>query len=400
MKNPLFNYGKTRPKATNNNWTENRDGTDYVCSVKCESSIGVPGAFDQDVFNATLKLWATKGFYQKNGHLDTNYSEIANILRVSPAGSGLQIKDALRRLAHAKYTLENSYFDAKTGKYKDRETRFSLYSVLDVSNVHKGGKGKGRSKVYIEFPQIILANVDLNFYQWLDFDMYMSLRSGLPRRLYEYLHKVRHAFFEKGFRVGEDKICPMLPVTIKHTTKRRKKIADTAQELIDVGYLKAYEQKKKICCFYYAQGEKKTDQKQGRIEQPPQPQEKQENIRYEEWLQSIRGIGKQTIKKLIALSDFEQRAENAQKEYERQKDKIKRPAAWIRNAIEKGFTPELQQTQITSATATQEQNPWEMVKVGDLYNGKKIERKESNCMILANGMPVPAGMFDVRLWKG
>ena len=81
----------------------------------------------------------------------------------------------------------------------------------------------------------------------------------MPRRLYEFLEKKRYLGVNGIFKIGEIYLCRWLPIRRKNVTLRRKTIKNTADTLINAGYLLGYEfdKTKKLCFFRYANKEAK-----------------------------------------------------------------------------------------------------------------------------------------------
>ena len=128
------------------------------------------------------------------------------------------------------------------------------------------------------FPDVIRENIEAKYYQYLDMAWYRALPEGLPRRLYEYLDKKRYQNKNGVFSLSEVAICRWLPITDKHSTRRRKRLEAIAQALKDAGYLKEYmfDKKRKLCHFTYATHEmSKKEEEPNIIDQlleKPQPE--------------------------------------------------------------------------------------------------------------------------------
>lgn len=245
----LFYFGKKRPKQTLVEWED--DQGDYKLGCVCK--YGVPGSFDQDVYTACMRIWVKQGM--PTNSIKVNYSEIARELKLSPPRGWVgRIKKALRRLGQARYEFNKCFFVSDVEGLKKIDTHFSLFDTATLFS-HEKGESKRNSESELVFPDKIRENIEAKYYQLLDMVWYRALPEGLPRRLYEYLEKRR--YHNKGgyFTISEEIICRWLPITDKHTTKRRKLLLETAQALIEGGYLESYEfeKKKKQCIFKYAQ---------------------------------------------------------------------------------------------------------------------------------------------------
>jgi len=246
----LFYFGKGRPEHSLTKW-EDSDGK---YQLKCDCCYGVPGSFEQDVYTATMRLWIKQN-RPKDG-IRLNYSDIARELRLEPAKHYVgQIKEALIKLAHARYEFNQCFIQVEEGQPIKIDTHFSLYDSASLFTFEKNqGKSKrnGQSKLF--FPQEIQKNLEAKYYQLLDMVWYRRLPEGLPRRLYEFLEKRRYHNINGKFSISEEALCRWLPITTRNATERRKTLDHTAKALITSGYLLSYEFEKssRICTFTYA----------------------------------------------------------------------------------------------------------------------------------------------------
>jgi len=246
----LFYFGKGRPEKNLTKWSDE----DGKYKLECVCKYGVPGSFEQDVYTATMRLWIKQN-RPKDG-IKLNYSDIARELRLEPPKHYVgQIKNALERLAQARYEFKQCFIQVKEGEPIKIDTHFSLYDSASLFTFKVGeGKSKRTGQSQLIFPQEIQKNLEAKYYQLLDMVWYRKLPEGLPRRLYEYLEKRRYHNVNGKFSIAEVSLCRWLPVTDKNPTQRRKTLKHTSQPLIDCGYLISYEFDKtnRVCTFTYA----------------------------------------------------------------------------------------------------------------------------------------------------
>ena len=86
--------------------------------------------------------------------------------------------------------------------------------MFEMSKIHEWDNGK-KQCVTVTLPDIVKRNMVHKYYQWLDFALYKRIKSGLPRRLYEYLEKIRYHKQNNTLTIGIDKLCRWLPM-IRH----------------------------------------------------------------------------------------------------------------------------------------------------------------------------------------
>ncbi len=244
----LFYFGKSVPKETKVEWKDDKGS--YKLSCNC--SKGVPGAFEQDVFTAAMRIWVKRKM--PNEPIEVTYSDLARELNICPRSWNGRIKKALEKLGQARYLFDECFIVSNEGGREQISTHFSLFDYAILFNRDKETKGKKRFKSKLALADLIRKNLESNYYQYLDMAWYRALPSGLPRRLYEFLEKKRHLAKNNIFVIREENICRWLPIIRKNTTHRRSTLAKTGNSLIESGYLKAYffDKKKKLCFFSYS----------------------------------------------------------------------------------------------------------------------------------------------------
>lgn len=124
----LYYFGKGRPNRTFVEWSD-QDGN---YKLECVCKYGVPGSLDQDVYTATMLIWVKQG--RPDGRIKLNYSDIAKELGVLPRDWNNKIKKSLKRLAQARYELENCFVKANKEGKKKISTHFSLYEGFQLCN--------------------------------------------------------------------------------------------------------------------------------------------------------------------------------------------------------------------------------------------------------------------------
>ncbi len=246
---PVFYFGNRgvvcKKKVTK--WED--DSGEY--SLKCVCDYGTPGALEQDVYTAIMRIWVKNGMKDKT--IKVNYSQIAREMGLKPTSWTGKIKKSLEKLAQARYEFSECFIVADEEGNKRISTHFSLFNKVVLFNKNKNNSRRNSESV-LEFPDDILKNIESKYYQFLDMAWYRALPAGLPRRMYEFLAKRKYHSIGGVFIISEVAICRWLPIKDEHTTNRRKRLKKTANALIEAGYLLSYniDTKKKQCYFEYA----------------------------------------------------------------------------------------------------------------------------------------------------
>ncbi len=251
MQLPLFCFKKNRQtkhkdKGYEITWTED----DRTCTLKCIGTYeyGIPGAFEQDVYAAILRIWVWQAM---PGYINITYTEIANTLNINNIHWCSKIKNALLCLCTTRYLLTNCY-KTENG-FSDKTMIVTLIEGATIQNETDQHKYKTKSSIILSFPQIIKDNLDKRYYQMLNLQLYKQLKPGHARRLYEYLEKRKNEIDDKThLKINEVKLIRWLLLEDKNKARRVKRIQALAQNLIDNGYLKAAKKVNLVWHFYYA----------------------------------------------------------------------------------------------------------------------------------------------------
>lgn len=332
----LFNFSKKRTKKTATKWVD-ENGTE--CELVCHCDRGVPGSFEMDVYTATMRLWIEQDMPEDG--VEVTYIGIARELGLtSERGFVTDIKNALKRLGLARYEFEQCFIDGKK-RGKKVFVQFSLYDTTCLFEKEENKSTHGVSKLY--FPKEVRENLKAKYFQFLDMDVYNSLPSGLPRRLYEYLVKRKRHQIKGVFTISENIVCRWLPINIKNTTRRRETLEKAAKELVKIKFLKSYkfDKKNELCLFTYAKSKVKIPALAELVAQPQQIAEAKDDSQFCEftqWLDSIKGFNKARQKEILCLDQQTTLAiyPAIRKHYEQSNSEL--GPAWLYKALKERWT--------------------------------------------------------------
>ena len=295
----LFNFSRYNIKKTEIEWL---DENDNECKLVCNCDYGVPGSFEMDVYTATMRLWVRQGMPQDG--LEVFYIEIARELQLFPEKSWIaHIKKSLKKLGMARYEFEKCFIEAESEERVT--THFSLYSETKLWDRKSNNWSIKKSKLY--FPEQIRKNLEAKYYQFLDMEVYRSLPSGLPRRLYEYLVKRKRHRIKNVFTISETAICRWLPIHDKNASKRRQRLEKSADELIKINFLEAYEfdKKRRLCLFTYSNSKPIFNNNFQKYEETAKAQENPLFQEFTDWLSSLKGFNEQRKQEILKLDQKE-----------------------------------------------------------------------------------------------
>lgn len=246
---PLFNFATRNRGADSYEFekkTEGRDGLGHrkLWRVMPSAELGAPGSTDQDVYLAVLELLERKGGMPENGQLDFTLYELLSILGWSDAGNNYKLlRNCLRRVsvtsiesAQAFYSKDTESFLTDTFKlwtYHSETTRASG----KASN--RAGEGE-RERHTIRFDPIFINSWHAFYLKGIDSEFYWRLKSGVAKRLYRLVDKMRGDSLTWRQELFE--LRDQIPLAkYRYPSKVKEKLAPAHNELLDKGFLESVE---------------------------------------------------------------------------------------------------------------------------------------------------------------
>lgn len=235
----------------------------------------LPRAFEFDVFFALFRLFVKKNgpfhLYEKTGKyeikerkLHFTFYELAKFMKLKPTGKLYkELRSAIRLLKYTQYTSVGLIMDKSKGDYIfDNERPISLIEDYEFNTVSKakvstninqtsflldGKENKqsfsGNQLNMVRFSDLILENVENEYFKYISPDIYFALPSGLSRKIYGYLEKNRYdrnknelTYIKRKYSTLKTKI----PIDYDYISRGKKKIENALKYLIDIGFLKGY----------------------------------------------------------------------------------------------------------------------------------------------------------------
>lgn len=212
---PLFSFSRKFPVPTEilHVWEED----EMMCKLHIHSDLGICLSFDQDVYNAL-------SFVCRENE-DICYRDIARFLKICPQSWGTKIKNSIDRLSSCQYAIY---------VYENEKQKTQKFKLLEK---------KGKRINFVHRPPI-------------DKDLYVNLATGMTRRLYQVLELYRaiNSYSRSRLRLREKMLCSIFPMQDRHATKRRQRINDISENLIEAGYLRDYffDRREKVCIFEFS----------------------------------------------------------------------------------------------------------------------------------------------------
>ena len=248
---PIFSMERRRVNAIKEEyvWREKDLKGNTIAERKfvVSSTQGIPNAFDLDVFNAIMRVYSKQETDKKNEVYFTVY-EIASELELSIGGRQIdRIKQSLKRMAHTTLLFENTFFEQK-----ERVTKVvHLVVGLEYYEKQKGKRLINAVKVVLD--DELISSIERNYFKLIDFNLYVSLSPGLPRRLYEYLEKKKYR--KDRFEINIRGLAQRIPLKTRKMSQLKDLLKKANAALQDKGVIDSWKFEKENVVYWFKKSE-------------------------------------------------------------------------------------------------------------------------------------------------
>lgn len=251
---PIFSMQKRRVDKTVEEYTwQERDGIGRLIAerkLKINCTEGVPNYFDMDVFNAIMRIYVKKrGGYKKNEAHFTIY-ELVKELDL-PVHDGAKIKrarESLERMAKTSLHFENAFYIEK-----EKLTKIvHLIGGVEIYDRQKGNRLINVIKVILD--DELVNSIEKKYYKLIDFKVYKSLNTGIPRRLYEYLEKKKYR--KSQFEIEIRKLAKWIGLKTSKVSQLKELLGKANNELKEKGIIDKWKYNKNNAVYYFRKSER------------------------------------------------------------------------------------------------------------------------------------------------
>jgi len=251
---PIFSMERRKVSRTTDEyiWREKDVSGRVICERKFKINCvyGIPNAFDMNVFNGIMSIYAKKkGIYKRNEVHFTIYEMIKEMnLPLHHGGIVKQVKESLKCMANTTLNFENAFF-----KEKEKTTVIvHLLVRIEVYEKRKGNRQINMIKVVLD--DELVSSIERKYFKLIDFSVYNSLPSGLPRRLYEYLEKKKYR--KNQFEIGIRKLAKRIPLKTSKISQLKELLKRANNELKEKGIIDKWKYDKGKVVYYFRKSER------------------------------------------------------------------------------------------------------------------------------------------------
>lgn len=213
---------------------------EMVWKVRGADGLGLPNELGERVLVALLYIGAQNDFAERR--MEFSLYQILRILGLKEGSRNYRaVENAIAQLAGILITSENAWLQkGKDGKLRRSRVSKGFHLIDDYTlwNLEETDERKS----YITWGELVWKSIKAGYIKQLDIDFYYSLKNPLARRLYRFLDKITNYKPAKPYTIDIFALANklgMVPQEYPSTVK--KIIKNAAQELVDRGWLAAFE---------------------------------------------------------------------------------------------------------------------------------------------------------------
>jgi hypothetical protein len=343
---PIFQLGKS-PKSGTITWErtiESNDGASLRQRLEVSSGkYKLPGRFDYDVYLAVLELLERRGGMPESGTLEFSVGELVSILGLERGGrTDKEVKESLKRIALTGIESENAFWSNDARRYIT-----DTFRLWDVHFDHGERPSGVKSRHQIEFGKLFVRSFEEQYLRGLDTGFYWELSSPLAKRLYRLIDHKRSG--APSWQTNLFELQKQLPLAnYPYASRIRNKLQPAHEELLDQSFLADVAYTESNLVVYTVAEEFRTSREGLELAGT-----KEELIAIQ--LLTASGMRGDVARDLVARYGPE-RCTFYSNALPHQRN-LRRPAGWLRRAIEEGYELDAPPTAKSEASLDVSQMP-------------------------------------------
>jgi len=213
--------------------TRDGDRLEQYWKVTAHRDFGLPGAVDEAVFIAVMKLVSMRGGMPPDGRITFSLYELMKLLGKSRGANNYErLRESLDRLGETSIYAENAFYSKADGDF--RSYRFHLWDIFFAKKTRNNRQTEHHT---LKFPDILVSSFNAGYLKDLDSDFYHSLNRDLARSLYRLIDVKRDGKLAWSVELQRLRQMVSMPPSYKYASKIKEKLVPANEELIDRGFL-------------------------------------------------------------------------------------------------------------------------------------------------------------------
>jgi len=236
--------GKKSKRRFEQTVTKNGQRVQGAVEFRSSEDLGLPTIPDQDKFLAFMRIAgeqraATGGILSNT----IQFSGYRLLLEMGMTPSGANYDEILpwgKRMVDTSITTERMVYFAKHKEYSDKTIHvFRSFERIGRSDLN-GAKRKEAYEVVLE--DWLIDNLNQGYVVPEDFNSYKQLQRPTAKGIFGHLHIWFHASGGKPVEKDYQDLCNLLNIqTYPHLSKIKEKMGVSLDELVNIGYLSAWD---------------------------------------------------------------------------------------------------------------------------------------------------------------
>lgn len=310
---------------------ERSDGSSLT--VTGSDAYGLPTALDSDVIVALMAVTKQKTNFEDR-QVEFTISEVLDLMKMADDGRAYaRLRESLLRWLGVTLVYEKSYVERTTTKDgpKDVPNRTKGFHVLESIDLTDG---RGQPSTFV-WNRTFFANCQLGLIKRLDLAEFFALESSISKRIYRFLDK---RFHKKGHLTLDLSEFAFVHVGLTRSYegkvgKIKEKLRPAFEELVEIGFLAAFPEYEKrgrgVWAIHLRKGKGKGKDQGGGSPGSQEAALVSRGLDPKVASRLVAEYGAERVDLGVAWVDDQCRAKA-----------IKRPAGYLRKAIEEGYAPE------------------------------------------------------------
>src|SRR5215212_1655131 len=206
-----------------------------------EGAAGLPTEFAERVMVALLYIGSEENF--ANRRMTFTVYRVLKVLGLAISNRNYRmVETALKQLTGVLITTDKAWIErTEEGKQK-RVTTSRGFHIVDEYYLHYQEDDEEGKESFILWGARVWKSIQAGYLKLLDIDFYYSLENPIARRLYRLLDKMMAYNSSKPYQIDIFDLANKLGMaSYEHAAHLRRPLKIAAQELVERGYLSAFE---------------------------------------------------------------------------------------------------------------------------------------------------------------
>jgi hypothetical protein len=206
-----------------------------------EGAAGLPTEFAERVMVALLYIGSEQNF--ANRRMTFTVYRVLKVLDLTISNRNYRmVETALKQLTGVLITTDKAWIERNEEGKQKRVTTSRGFHIVDEYYLHYQEDDEEGKESFILWGARVWKSIQAGYLKLLDIDFYYSLENPIARRLYRLLDKMMAYDSSKPYQIDIFDLANKLGMaSYEHAAHLRRPLKIAARQLVDRGYLSAFE---------------------------------------------------------------------------------------------------------------------------------------------------------------